>query len=144
LRADADDGLENFVLGLERFGVGNDAIHALFEIVDLPLEEGDSFVDGFFVISCGQILPIDLAKALENTRRNALSFLGKTCHDETMENPRHLRDTYRFPGLAPAALVQGYPGDPKAIILPLRRRRKKRFAATVGKRIPRSTTNVPD
>jgi hypothetical protein len=96
------------------------------------------------VISCGQILPIDLAKALENTRRNALSFLGKTCHDETMENPRHLRDTYRFPGLAPAALVQGYPGDPKAIILPLRRRRKKRFAATVGKRIPRSTTNVPD
>jgi len=98
----------------------------------------------FFVLLCGQILPIDLAKALENTRRNALSFLGKTCHDETMENPRHLRDTYRFPGSVPAASVQGYPGNPKAIILPLRRRRKKRFAVTVGKRIPPSTTNILD
>ena len=59
-----------------------------------------------------------------------------------MENPHHLRDTYRFPGLDPAATVHGYPGDPKAIILPLRRRRKKRSAASVGKCIAVSTINV--
>ena len=98
----------------------------------------------FFVLLCGQILPIDHAKPPENTRRNALFFLGKTCHDKAMENPRHLRDTYRFPGAIPTASVQGYPGDPQAIILPLRRRQKKRCAATVGKRIPPSTTNILD
>lgn len=59
-----------------------------------------------------------------------------------MENPRHLRDTYRFPGFDPAASVHGYPGDPKAIILPLRRRRKKRPAASVDKHIRCSTINV--
>jgi hypothetical protein len=59
-----------------------------------------------------------------------------------MENLHHLRDTYRFPGLEPAASVHGYPGEPKAIILPLRRRRKKRSAATVGNGTPPSTINV--
>jgi hypothetical protein len=59
-----------------------------------------------------------------------------------MENPHHLRDTYRFPGLEPTASVHGYPGKLKAIILPLRRRRKKRSVATAGKRIPASTINV--
>jgi hypothetical protein len=59
-----------------------------------------------------------------------------------MENPQHLRDTYRFPGLEPAATVHGYPGKVKAIILPLRRRRKKRSVASAGKRMPASTINV--
>jgi hypothetical protein len=59
-----------------------------------------------------------------------------------MENLHHLRDTYRFPGLEPAASVHGYPGEVKAIILPLRRRRKKRSAATADKPIPASTINV--
>ena len=45
LRADANDGLENVVLGLEGFGVGNDAIHAVFEVLDLSFEEGHGFVD---------------------------------------------------------------------------------------------------
>jgi len=74
-------------------------------------------------------------------RRNALSFLGKTCHDEPMENPHHLRDTYRFPGLEPTASVHGYPGKIKALILPLRRRRKKRSVATAGNGMPGSTIN---
>ena len=70
LRADADDGLENFVLGLEGLGVVNDAIHALFEILNLALEEGDSFVD-----------------VLEDFRRGALSgmavvFFGSDEADE--------------------------------------------------------------
>jgi hypothetical protein len=59
-----------------------------------------------------------------------------------MDNPHHLRDTYRFPGFTPAASVQGYPGDPKAIILPLRRRRKKRFAGSVDKFILFITINI--
>lgn len=59
-----------------------------------------------------------------------------------MENLHHLRDTYRFPGLEPAASVHGYPGDPKAIILPLRRRRKKRSVAIVGMPFPFSMINV--
>jgi hypothetical protein len=59
-----------------------------------------------------------------------------------MDNPRHLRDVYRFPGLVPSASVGGYPGDPDAIIVPLRRRRKKRSAANVGKCIAGSTINV--
>jgi hypothetical protein len=47
LGADANDRLQDVVLGFESFGTGNDAIHALFEILDLPLEEGDRFVDVF-------------------------------------------------------------------------------------------------
>ncbi len=59
-----------------------------------------------------------------------------------MQNLLHLRDTYRFPGLEPAASVHGYPGDPKAIILTLRRRRKKPFVAAVDIPFLRSTINV--
>ena len=59
-----------------------------------------------------------------------------------MKNLHHLRDTYRFPGLEPAASVHVHPGKVKAIILPLRRRRKKRSVATADKPIPASTINV--
>jgi hypothetical protein len=59
-----------------------------------------------------------------------------------MENLHHLRDTYRFPGLDPAASVHDYPGEPKAVILPLRRRRKKRSAAIVALCMRRSTINI--
>ena len=59
-----------------------------------------------------------------------------------MKDLHHLRDTYRFPGLDPAALVHGYPGEPNAIILPLRRRRKKRSAAIVALCMRRSTINI--
>ncbi len=59
-----------------------------------------------------------------------------------MDIPRHLRDVYRFPGLLPSASVRGYPGDGDAIILPLRRRRKKRSADSVANRIADSTISV--
>ena len=59
-----------------------------------------------------------------------------------MDIPQHLRDVYRFPGLDPSARVRGYPGDPKSIILPLRRRRKKRFVVTAVKRMGSSTINT--
>jgi hypothetical protein len=41
-----------------------------------------------------------------------------------------LPDTYRFPGFCPAAIVRGIFGDPKARIVTLQRRRKKRPAAS--------------
>ena len=78
----------------------------------------------------------------KKTLRNALFFLWKTCHNEGMQNSHHLRDAYRFPGLEPSASVHGYPGDPKAIILALRRRRKKQSVAAVDIPILRSTINV--
>jgi hypothetical protein len=59
-----------------------------------------------------------------------------------MDIPRHLRDVYRFPGLEPAASVRCYPGDAGAIILPLRRRRKKRSAGSAAKCIAAFTINV--
>jgi len=59
-----------------------------------------------------------------------------------MDIPRHLRDVYRFPGLMPMASVRGYPGDAGAIILPLRRRRKKRTVAGAGKCIAASTISM--
>lgn len=42
---------------------------------------------------------------------------------------RRLRDAYRFPGFVPLAGVQGVFGDPKAVIVKLNRRRKKRRCA---------------
>lgn len=59
-----------------------------------------------------------------------------------MDTPRYLRDVYRFPGLEPAASVRGYPGDTGAIIVPLRRRRKKQPAASAELCMQRSTISV--
>jgi hypothetical protein len=59
-----------------------------------------------------------------------------------MAIPRHLRDVYRFPGFVPAASVRVYPGDADAIILSLRRRRKKRSVANADRRIAASTISV--
>ena len=46
-----------------------------------------------------------------------------------MRKQRRLWDTYRFPGFRPRATVQGVFGDPKARVVRLDRRGKKRFAA---------------
>ena len=59
-----------------------------------------------------------------------------------MDTPQHLRDVYRFPGLVPSALVEGYPDDLDSIILPLRRRRKKQSAVSVDKCIVVFTISV--
>jgi hypothetical protein len=57
---------------------------------------------------------------------------------------KHLRDLYRLPGLVPAARVRGIFGDPRAVVITLQRRRKKRFAASVAKPIGPTTTNDLD
>src|ERR1039458_1828449 len=48
-----------------------------------------------------------------------------------MRKFRQLRDAYRFPGFVPATKVHGFFGDPRVGFVPLRRRQKKRSAASV-------------
>jgi hypothetical protein len=52
-----------------------------------------------------------------------------------------LRDLYAFPGVVPAATIRGVFGDPYAVLVALRRRRKKRPAASVAPAIVASTIN---
>jgi len=42
-----------------------------------------------------------------------------------MSKTGRLLDVYRFPGFEPCARVHGIFGDPYAVVIPLRRRRKK-------------------
>ena len=50
-----------------------------------------------------------------------------------MSKTRRLLDVYRFPGFEPCARVHGIFGDPYAVVIPLRRRQKKRAVAYVAK-----------
>jgi hypothetical protein len=54
---------------------------------------------------------------------------------------KQLYDLYRFPGFVPQPRIRGVFGDPKAVVVTLRRRRKKRFATCAGKRLGPTTTN---
>ena len=60
-----------------------------------------------------------------------------------MANFKQLHDLYRFPGFVPQPTIRGIFGDPLAVVITLQRRRKKRFAAPVGKCLGPTTTNVP-
>ena len=53
---------------------------------------------------------------------------------------KRLRDAYRFPGFVPLAAVQGVFGDPKAVVVKLSRRRKKRGAVGVVDGVAVTTT----
>ena len=53
---------------------------------------------------------------------------------------KRLLDTYRFPGFRPEEVVKGVFGDPKARVITLVRRSKKRRAASVAWRIEAGTT----
>ncbi len=55
---------------------------------------------------------------------------------------KRLQDVYRFPGFVPQAGVRGVFGDPWAVVITLRRRRKKRVAGSAGEDLAPSTTNV--
>jgi hypothetical protein len=57
-----------------------------------------------------------------------------------MRKTLRLRDAYRFPGFRPEAIVRGIFGDPKARIVSLRRRRKKRPVAPAANPIAPITT----
>jgi hypothetical protein len=58
-----------------------------------------------------------------------------------MANYKRLPDLYRFPGFLPQARLRGIFGDPRAVVITLRRRRKKRFAAPAAK--PLGPTTIP-
>jgi len=55
-----------------------------------------------------------------------------------------LHDLYRFPGFVPLAGIRGIFGEPLAVVIPLKRRRKKRFVAAVERCITATTTNDLD
>jgi hypothetical protein len=55
-----------------------------------------------------------------------------------------LRDLYRFPGFVPHDRIRGVFGDPRAVVIPLKRSRKKRTAASAGTHTTPITTNGPD
>jgi len=60
-----------------------------------------------------------------------------------MAKHKELRDIYRVPGFWPGRRVSGIFGDPRALVLRLKRREKKRFVAPVGLSIVPSTTERP-
>jgi len=55
---------------------------------------------------------------------------------------RRLWDTYTFPGFRPQPTVRGVFGDPKARIITLARRAKKRFVGAAGGFIRVGTTGA--
>lgn len=58
-----------------------------------------------------------------------------------MANFSRLHDLYSFPGFASAATVRGVFGDPYAVVISLRRRRKKHAAEFAARGIVPSTTS---
>jgi hypothetical protein len=54
---------------------------------------------------------------------------------------QQLDDLYRFPGFVPQSRIRGVFGDPRAVVITLLRRRKKRFATSAAKRTGASTTS---
>ena len=56
-----------------------------------------------------------------------------------MRKTKRLWDAYRFPGFTPEHVVSGIFGDPKALVIKLRRRGKKRFAGLADVRTGRFT-----
>jgi hypothetical protein len=46
---------------------------------------------------------------------------------------KRLLDLYRFPGFVPQPLIRGLFGDPVAVVISFKRRRKKQFAVAVAK-----------
>jgi hypothetical protein len=61
-----------------------------------------------------------------------------------MANFTRLRDLYRFPGFVPLDRIRGVFGDPRAVVIPLKRSRKKRPAASAGASATPITTSGPD
>ena len=57
-----------------------------------------------------------------------------------MRKTKRLWDAYRFPEFTPEPGVSGIFGDPKALVIKLRRRGKKRFAGPADRHAGRFTT----
>lgn len=57
-----------------------------------------------------------------------------------MRKNKRLSDAYRFKGFTPEEGVRGVFGDPRAVVIRLKRKGKKRFARCVGVPAGRSMT----
>jgi len=58
-----------------------------------------------------------------------------------MAKLKRLLDIYRFPGFVPQTKVRGIFGDPLAVVITLRRRRKKLSVASADKPTAATTTS---
>jgi len=58
-----------------------------------------------------------------------------------MAKIKKLLDIFRFPGFVPRPKVRGVFGDPRAVVISLQRRRKKRFAGSVDRSFVPTTTS---
>lgn len=58
---------------------------------------------------------------------------------EKIKRKKRLWDTYRFPGFTPSCELCGLFGDPKARVIGLKRRSKKRLVGSVGRFIEAGT-----
>jgi hypothetical protein len=61
-----------------------------------------------------------------------------------MANFKQLHDLYRFPGFVPRPHIRGIFGDPMAVVISLKRCRKKLSAASAAKLISAITTSGVD
>jgi hypothetical protein len=61
-----------------------------------------------------------------------------------MAKYKKLHDLYRFPGFVPHSRAQGFFGDPRAVLITLQRRRKKRCAASAVRYTTPTSTNDYD
>lgn len=59
-----------------------------------------------------------------------------------MQKHRRLKDEYDYPGFVPLLAVKGVFGDPRALVISLRRCRKKHSAAAAVSLVERSMTSV--
>jgi hypothetical protein len=76
-----------------------------------------------------------------NSGKNILYLRGNFCHAFAMAKFKRLYDLYRFPGFVPQLTIRGVFGDPHAVVITLRRRRKKRFATSAAKHLGLATTS---
>ncbi len=94
----------------------------------------------------GLLLPewVNAAREAAASRRLAHEFCVlrglEIWHDGRMHTHRHLWDTYRFPDFRPSPTIRGIFGAPKARVVRLQRRGKKRHAASVDTSIAPGTT----
>jgi hypothetical protein len=58
-----------------------------------------------------------------------------------MAKLKRLLDIFRFPGFVPRPKVRGVFGDPRAVVITLQRRRKKRSAGSVDRSFVPTTTS---
>jgi hypothetical protein len=58
-----------------------------------------------------------------------------------MAKLKRLVDIYRFPGFVPRPKVRGIFGDPRAVVITLQRRRKKRAVGSAAKPSAPTTTS---